>query len=256
MIEVDAAVLDLSRQGLLIAVAVFLRVGAMMALLPAFGEQMVPVRVRLGLAVAFTLIVAPAAAPYLAEVGELRLPHFGTEALTGLFWGVLLRLLVMALSIAGSIAAQSTSLSQILGGASVEPLPAMGHLMVIAGLTLAVILGLHVHLAAMMIETYQITPFARRLDADLVSNIGLSHVRRAFSLAFSLAGPFIIASVLYNVALGVINRAMPQLMVSFVGAPALTAGGLFLLFLTLPFILTVWVGALNGFLAAPSDLPV
>ncbi|MFQ6550782.1 flagellar biosynthetic protein FliR [Aestuariibius insulae] len=255
MIAIDAELLDLSRTGLLTAVAVFLRIGAMMALLPAFGEQMIPVRVRLATALAFTAIVTPAVAPQLGQIEQIRLIYFGTEALTGLFWGILLRLLVMTLSIAGSIAAQSTSLSQILGGASVEPLPAMGHLMVMAGLTLAVILGLHVHLAAMMIETYTITPFAQRLDADLVSTIGLSHVRRAFALAFSLAGPFVIASVLYNVALGVINRAMPQLMVSFVGAPALTAGGLFLLFLTLPYILTVWSGALNAFLVQPASAP-
>ncbi len=40
---------------------VFVRVGAMVALLPAFGEQSVPTRVKLGLALAFTAIVAPAA---------------------------------------------------------------------------------------------------------------------------------------------------------------------------------------------------
>ena len=46
----------------------------------------------------------------------------------------------------------------------------------------------------------------------------------SFALALSLAAPFVIASLLYNVALGVINKAMPQLMVAFVGAPAITCG--------------------------------
>ncbi|MFY8145461.1 MAG: flagellar biosynthetic protein FliR, partial [Rhodobacter sp.] len=52
-----------------------------------------------------------------------------------------------------------------------------------------------------------------------------------------------------------INRAMPQLMVAFVGAPALTAGGLVLLALSTPLALAVWLAALNGFFAAPFAVP-
>jgi flagellar biosynthetic protein FliR len=84
---------------------------------------------------------------------------------------------------------------------------------------------------------------------------GLAQVTRAFATGFSLAMPFVIASFLYNLALGVINRAMPQLMVAFVGAPALTAGGLVLLALSAPLVLAVWLAALNGFLAAPFAVP-
>ncbi|HBQ37312.1 MAG TPA: flagellar biosynthesis protein FliR, partial [Rhodobacteraceae bacterium] len=73
----------------------------------------------------------------------------------------------------------------------------------------------------------------------------------AFALAFTLAAPFLIASLIYNVALGVINRAMPQLMVAFVGAPAITAGALFLMFLVMPLILVVWSDSLAHFFQNP-----
>jgi len=76
-------------------------------------------------------------------------------------------------------------------------------------------------------------------------------VGRVFSLAFSLAAPFLIASVLYNLALGVINKAMPQLMVAFVGAPAITLGGLVILLLTTPFILPAWMRLMQATLASP-----
>ena len=39
--------------------------------------------------------------------------------------------------------------------------------------------------------------------------------------------------------------------VAFVGAPAITAGGMILLFLSLPVLLSVWSNALNAFLANP-----
>ncbi len=73
----------------------------------------------------------------------------------------------------------------------------------------------------------------------------------AFALAFSLAAPFTIASFVYNLALGVINRAMPQLMVTFVGAPAITLGGLALLLVSAPILLGIWHQCLVDFIADP-----
>ena len=74
------------------------------------------------------------------------------------------------------------------------------------------------------------------------------------ALAFGLAMPFVIASLIYNLALGVINRAMPQLMVAFVGAPAITFAGLFLLFAGAPLILSVWSDALFAFMMNPLEV--
>ena len=47
---------------------VFLRVGGTMLVLPAFGEASVPRRIRLGLAVGFTLIVAPGSGSLVAAL--------------------------------------------------------------------------------------------------------------------------------------------------------------------------------------------
>ena len=57
-----------------------------------------------------------------------------------------------------------------------------------------------------------------------------------------------IAALIYNVALGIINRAMPLLMVSMIGAPALTLGGLVLMAIVVPLALQLWLGQFNGFL--------
>jgi flagellar biosynthetic protein FliR len=59
---------------------------------------------------------------------------------------------------------------------------------------------------------------------------------------------------MYNLALGAINRAMPALMVSFIGAPALSAGGLALLAILMPFLLSVWVDALKATMASPFEV--
>lgn len=232
--------------------AVFLRVGALVSLLPAFGETSVPMRIKLVVILAFTLIVAPAVPP--ADTG----PEIGTlvwfaltETLIGLALGIGIRLFVLALQTAGSIAAQSTSLSQVLGGAAVEPLPAMGYILIIGAIALAVMTGLHVKAAQLVILSYDLLPMGRFPDGSVLSEWGLAQIRQAFALAFTLAAPFVILSVLYNLALGAINKAMPQLMVAFVGAPVITAGGLFVLCLASPLILQSWIGALDLFLVDP-----
>lgn len=229
---------------------VFVRVGAVMALLPAFGEQSVPQRVRIALALAFTLILAPAApaAPDLDGIGlDVVLP----EVANGLLLGILLRFYIVALQLAGTIAAQSTSLSQMFAPAGVEPMPAIGHLLVITGLALAVMTGLHVQVVRLLLATYDLLPVGQMPSAQAVAGVGLGQISYIFGLAFTLAAPFVVGSVLYNVALGVINRAMPQLMVAFVGAPVITAGSLFLLFLISPVLLAVWRNAFDAFLQSP-----
>ncbi len=247
--------LPYSQSALWTSFAVFIRIGAFMAVLPAFGDQPVPTRVRLVLAVMFTLVVAPTVASTVPTVPTALLTAFailGMEALTGLFFGIFLRFFILILQIAGSIAAQATSLSQIFGGtAVVDPQPAIGHMLVVAGTALAALSGLHIQAASYMIHSYTLVPFGVGLRPELVAEVGVSEVGRAFGLGFTLAAPFPIASLIYNIVLGVINRAMPQLMVSFVGAPALTAGGLLLFFLSAPLMLALWWTAFSAFMAAP-----
>ena len=258
MIEALAEIAPIGQAALWAGFVVFMRIGAMMALLPAFGEQSVPMRVRLGLTIAFVLVVSPALTVLpsqpagLAATMAIILP----EAATGLFMGLMLRLFVLALQIAGTIAAQSTSLSQLFGGsAGVDPLPAIGNMLLVAGLALAALLGLHVRLAEYMIYSYELIPAGQFPSPAVVSDAGVTEVGRAFALAFTLAAPFVIASLIYNVTLGVINRAMPQLMVSFVGAPAITAGGLILLFVSAPILLSIWVEAFGSFMLNPFGAP-
>lgn len=252
MIEVLAELQDFVSLGLWHGIAVFLRVSAFVSMLPAFGEQSVPMRIKLVLGIAFTLIVAPAVPshPAPADVSGLAAMAL-VEISVGLALGLMIRLFVFALQIAGTIAAQSTSLSQLLGTAGVEPTPALGHVLVISGITLAVLAGLHVRAAEFILQSYVIFPIGVPPSIAIMNEWAVSRVSHTFSLAFALAAPFVLASLIYNLTLGVINRAMPQLMVAFVGAPVVTFGGLAILLLGSPIILSTWLSSLTGFLSAP-----
>ncbi len=238
----------------LVAFAIFLRIGAAMALLPAFGEQSVPLRLRLALALAFTALVLPLVGPEAQDriVAAWSILFAGAEVLNGLILGFLFRLFVIALNVAGMIAASATSLAQIFGpGVTVDPQPALGNAMVIGGVALATLGGLHVKLVEAMTLSYAALPIGVWPSSVDVAEWAVEDIGRAFALGFTLAAPFTVAAFLYNLALGVINRAMPQLMVALVGAPALTLGGLVLLAVSLPFALAHWMTLLDAVLANP-----
>lgn len=244
---------DLVPQDLLLAHAfVFLRVAAMVALVPAFGEQSVPPRMRLAAALALATVIAPATVPEVRRVLESDgpLPVGAGEIAAGFILGLSLRLMVHALQIAGTIAAQAASLSQLFGGTAIDPLPTIGHILTVGGLAIAAASGLHVELAAALIDTYDIFPAGGRIDAGEAALWSIQRTSGAIALAFSLALPFVVAATIYNLALGVLNRAMPQFMATFIGVPALTWAVLALMALSMPLILAVWADALFRLLAA------
>lgn len=251
LVEALSGVTNFAEDVLVAAFLVFIRVGAAMALLPAFGDKSIPQRVRLALSLCFTAIIFPAVMERFPPLGEGFVLLLVVEVVAGLAIGISLRMFVFALQIAGTLAAQSTSLSQLFGGQDGQPQPSMSSLFVAAGLALAVMSGLHIRIAEVFIMSYEILPPDSFPDGSVFTNWGVAQVGNAFSLAFSLASPFVAASIIYNIALGVINRAMPQLMVVFVGAPALTLGGLVMLAVSTPIMLGFWVRAFNTYLETP-----
>jgi flagellar biosynthetic protein FliR len=236
------------------AVLVFLRVGAMVALMPGFGEQAVPQRIKLAVVIAFTLVIAPIIAedPTLPQPALIALAG---EAVAGLILGIGMRLFLLALQTAAVIIAQASTLSQLFAGATPDPQPAIGNLFLVAGIALALVAGLHLHAVKLVLLSYEILPAGGYPDPAAAADWNLGLVSQTFSLAFSLAAPFIIASMIYNLALGAINRAMPQLMVSMVGAPALTLGALALLAISTPILLAVWLQVFKAYLANPFGPP-
>ncbi|MEO0679203.1 MAG: flagellar biosynthetic protein FliR [Pseudomonadota bacterium] len=254
-----AANLGFAEESVWVALAVFVRVGAVSAMLPGFGEQVLPARLKLAAAVAFTAAIWPAAAPLAAPAAEAASRSIGgvvgliaSEAVIGLILGLGVRLMVMALQIAGSIAAQSTAVAQVLGAnATPDPMPAIGAILTLGGIALAMAAGLHVKAAAMLIGSYAALPAGATPLAGDAAAWATSRAGHILGLAFALAAPFAAASFVYNLALGAINRAMPALMVAFVGAPAITAGALLLLWAAAPEMLTRWSEALDIALIDP-----
>lgn len=225
--------------------AVFLRIGGLMLIVPGFGDRMIPARIRLMIAFALSVAVAPS-----VPVAETVTPGLiVAEVTVGVALGAVLRFIAMALTMAGMMAAQLTSLAQLFG--TVEPSSAIGNVLNLAGLAILMASGLPVMLVDVLIRSYDVLPQGAFMSGGDVAAWGVSRAAQAFALAFGLAAPFALAALVYNAAMGVINRAMPQLMVALVGAPAITGASGVLLFLSAPLILSIWKTAMVAALGDP-----
>ena len=256
MIQLPLAGLFTDAAGMiLVAAGVFARVGAALMLVPGLGERSMSLRTRLAAALAITFLLAP----MIAALGPSQ-PTTPTdlallllaEAASGLVIGLAFRFLVFALQIAGMIAAQHLSIAQMFGaGVAPEPEPTISTLLAFGGITLALMAGLHVHLIASLAGLYDVLPYGRfPLGAEL-AEWSIDRVSETFMLGTSLAAPFIAVGFAYNIALGALNRAMPQLLVALVGVPALVWVGMVVLALVLPELMDAWTERLERVMDDP-----
>lgn len=254
--EAALAAIFAETEGLvLVAAGIFARVGAAVFLVPGISERSISMRIRLGAALAITVVLAPlmnSLAPQAPTTVTDLAFVLVAEASVGLIIGLSFRFLVFALQTAGMVAAMHMSVTQMFGaGVAPEPEPTIATLLAMGGITLALMAGLHVSLVATLAEFYTVFPFGRfPLGTDL-GTWATERVSETFALGVTLAAPFVAVSFAYNLALGALNRAMPQLLVALVGVPGLVWVGLVVLALVLPSLMDTWMGHLRNVFSDP-----
>ncbi len=240
-----------------LAAAIFTRLSALLFFLPGVGERVVSVRVRLTIALALMLILIPAythdfvAPDTPAQIAAM----LAAEAVAGALIGFSIRVAVFAIQTAGAIASQSLSLAQLFGASvTFEPETPIATLLMFAAIVMAVTAGIHFEAVGVLLMSFDIMPLGQFPGASAAGEWSANRAGFAFSAALSLAFPFVVLGFIYNLAIGAANRAMPQLMVAFVGIPAVTLAGAVLLAASAPVILAVWLDlirdAIDAFLAA------
>jgi len=250
-----AGMLDGADGLVLVAMGVFARIGAAAFLVPGLGERAIPVRIRLMAALGIALVLAPLIRAHAGEAPQTPLAvalMLVAEATVGLIIGLAFRFLVFALQTAGMVAAQHLSVAQMFGaGVAPEPEPTIATFLAMGGITLALMAGLHVHLVAALAGLYDVFPFGRFPDGADLAGWATDRMSGTFTLGIALAAPFVVIGFAYNLALGALNRAMPQLLAALVGVPALVWVGMAILALVLPSLLDAWGARLARVLVDP-----
>jgi flagellar biosynthesis protein FliR len=235
---------------------VFARVGAMVMVLPALGEQNIPVRIKLGIAVLLTLIILPLhQRDFHIDLQALSslLVLMVQEILIGIVLGATAQVTMAALQVAGSIIAQQMGLGFVT---SVDPTQGeqgllVGNFLTLLGVTLLFATDSHHLLIAALNDSYKIFAPGEMVATGDVASLATKAFAAAFKLGLQLAAPFLVFGLVFNIGLGVLARLMPQMQVYFVGAPLSILAG----FLILAIVLAAMMGTfLDYFIRVMHDM--
>lgn len=231
---------------------VFVRVGAIVMLLPGLGEAMVPPRVRLSFALLLTLALTPLVATTLPALPGTVGAMGGwvlREALIGLMIGGLLRILMMALAVAGEVVSLQTTLSfaQTANPLQAQPGTTIASFLALLGVTLIFATDLHHLFIGGIADSYQLFAPAKAVPVADASTLAARTVSQGFNLGVQLAAPVVVFSLLFNLAAGLVGRVMPQFQIFFAATPLSVLLGLSVFALSLGVIGMVWIEAYREF---------
>jgi flagellar biosynthetic protein FliR len=221
----------------------FARIGTMVMLLPGLGEMSVPVRMRLVVALLLAAVLFPL--HRAAYAIDLRAPgpvliSLGQELLIGVVLGLTARLTISALQVAGSVIAQQLGLGFVT---TVDPTQGqqgiiLGNFLTLLGITLIFATDLHHMVIAALHDSYRLFRPGEVPAAGDIAMLVTRVIGGAFRVGIQLAAPFLVFGLVFNLALGILSRLMPQMQVFFVGMPLSIMIGFLILLLV--------VGAMMG----------
>ncbi|UVE16362.1 flagellar biosynthetic protein FliR [Pseudomonas sp. LS44] len=211
------------------------RIAALLMTMPIIGTQLVPMRVRLYLALAICVVIMPTLPP-MPSVDSISLQVFvliAQEVLIGAMLGFTLQLFFHAFVIAGQILATQMG----LGFASMVD-PTNGVSVAVIGqfftmLVTLLFLAMNGHLVVLeiMAESFTTLPvgggFLTAQYWEIANKLGW-----VLGAGLLLVLPAITALLIVNLAFGVMTRAAPQLNIFSIGFPLTLVVGLVI----------VWIG--------------
>lgn len=223
---------------------VFARIGAMVMLLPGFGETSLPTRIKLSMALLLTLIILPLhRTAYQVDMSSLTslLVLMLHEIVIGIVLGATARVTLSALQVAGSIIAQQLGLGFVT---SIDPTQGqqgllIGNFLTILGLTLLFTTDSHHLVIAALNESYRIFSPGEAFPGGDVAALATRAFAAAFKIGMQLSAPFLVFGLVFNIGLGILARLMPQMQVYFVGVPLSILAG----FLILGLVISALMGA-------------
>lgn len=224
-------------QGTVLAVfAAFCRIGGCIMVLPGFSSFRVPIQVRLFLALAVSMALTPLLWDVLyprvqnPDAGYIFL--VGSEMLIGIVFGMVARFIVLALQFAGT-AIQLVIGFNTMGGASVTEAEQEGQLTALisfTGLLILFMADFHHMIIRALVGSYSFMPIGSAFEPRMALVTLTDTLSQSFMVMLRLASPFLIYGLVFNFAIGMVNRLAPQIPVYFISIPFILFGGLLLFY--------------------------
>jgi len=216
----------------------FVRISSMMLASPVFGARMMPVRIRIVMA----MVISALTIPLLPPMPVVELISFSAagilfqQIIIGVSMGFIVQMVFQSLVVAGEAIANGMGLgfARMVDPANGVQVPVISQFLIVMATLLFVILNGHLLLIKLVISSFETLP----VSASGLSLPGIKAVVNWASQMFIggllIALPAVTALLVVNISMGVITRAAPQLNIFAVGFPLMILLGFVFLSATLP----------------------
>lgn len=239
----------------IILLLVFVRMSSLFVITPVFGRTELPSYLKIGLAFFCSYIIVPLLGD--VQVQYTNLLGFAAivvkEFLVGIIIGYVSFLVFSALYFAGMLIDNQTGFGMVnvLDPTMNTQVPLTGNFIYIFATVLLLAMDGHHILLSALFKSYSILPInGFEFTEAMVNNI-TTIFSEVFLIGFKISIPVVAAILLSEVALGILNRTVPQMNVFMVGMPLKIALGLLTLYLMLPVfiqIMTVIFDRMYGYI--------
>lgn len=215
------------------------RIMGFLMVAPVIGSQLVPTRIRLIIAVAISVLVAPVL-PNMPQVEALSIQAIlliGQQVLIGVSLGFFLQMVFQTLVLAGQMIAMQmglgfASMVDPTNGVNVAVVSSF-YLMFVTMIFIA--MDGHLTMLEVLVESFYSLPISLEFSFATTSLLAIiSSISWIFSSAMIIALPALTALLITNVGFGIMTRAAPQLNIFALGFPVALILGVSLMWLTLP----------------------
>ncbi len=213
------------------------RIGAMVMAAPVFGAQSVPAKVRLMLALAITVVVAPLlpAAPQVELLSPLALMLIVQQVMIGVLLGFTVQLVFSAVITGGQIVAMQMGLgfSVMVDPQNGTQAPVLSQFYVLMVILVYLSLNGHLLLVEVLVDSFRSMPVgANGLVPESFHQVAIWG-GNLFAGGLALALPAIASLLVVNITFGIMSRAAPQLNLFAIGFPVTMMLGFAVIYITL-----------------------
>jgi flagellar biosynthetic protein FliR len=161
----------------------------------------------------------------------------------GLAIGAILRAFLAAMAVAGEVISIATTLSfaQTANPTQAQQNTTLATFLSLLAVVLIMVTDLHHLFLGAMVRSYTLFPFGRPPSVQDFTQLEIRTVSGAFLLGVQLTAPILVFSLIFNLATGLVGRAMPQFQIFFAATPLHVMLGLSLFALSLGVMGTFWL---------------
>ncbi|UPG86919.1 flagellar biosynthetic protein FliR [Luteibacter aegosomatis] len=211
------------------------RVSGLMLVAPVLGNTTIPMRIRAGLTVVLTIVLAPLAPLGIKPLSAQGVEVLAQQVLIGAALGFVLKLIFEAVSYAGQFVSQAMSLgfAEVVNPSLGGSVPVLSQFYMMLVTLLFLVMNGHLQLIDLLADSFRTLPVGTDgIGADGLWGV-LTFATHLFSGAVRVALPALTALLVVNFGFGAISRSAPSMNLFAVGFPITICLGMVAVWLAL-----------------------